>query len=129
MTITVDGRERIEGSFIGVVIANGCYAGGGMALAPRAQVDDGLLEVVLLRDMKLPSRLLNFPKIYVGKHIDLPWVHYRQARHVTVTSPETVLIEADGELLGTLPCTVEVMPRSVNIKSSHNFPSTVVGVV
>jgi len=117
MTVQVEDREPIKDSFLGVVAANGAYAGGGMKFAPRARVDDGLLDVVLIHKQWIPARLWNFPKIYVGKHVDLSWVSYFQARRILVSSDERVPAEADGELLGSTPCTIEVLPRVLRLKS------------
>ena len=122
MTVQVDDRDPIRDFFLGVVTANGAFAGGGMKFAPRARVDDGLLDVVLIHKQWIPARLWNFPKIYVGKHVDLSWVSYFQARRVLVTSEERVPAEADGELLGSTPCTIEVLPHILRLKSSSGSP-------
>jgi YegS/Rv2252/BmrU family lipid kinase len=121
MTVQVDDREPIRDSLLGVVAANGAYAGGGMKFAPRARVDDGLLDVVLIHKQWIPARLWNFPKIYVGKHVDLSWVSYLQARRILVSSDERVRAEADGELLGSVPCAIEVLPRVLRLKSSSRL--------
>lgn len=118
MIVQVDDREPTRDSFLGVVAANGAYAGGGMNFAPRARVDDGLLDVVLIHKQWIPTRLWNFPRIYAGKHVNLSWVTYFQARRIVVTSDERVPIEADGELLGFLPCSIEVLPRILRLKYS-----------
>jgi YegS/Rv2252/BmrU family lipid kinase len=123
MTVQVDDREPIRDFFLGVVSANGAFAGGGMKFAPRARVDDGLLDVVLIHKQWIPARLWNFPKIYVGKHVDLSWVSYFQARRILVSSDERVPVEADGELLGVAPCAIEVLPRVLRLKSSSKRSS------
>lgn len=118
MTVTIDEREPVSDLFLGVVAANGGYAGGGMNFAPRAKVDDGLLDIVLIHKQWILARLVNFPKIYSGRHINLSWVSYFQAKRVSVTSEEKVPIEADGELLGFVPCRIEIVPRALQLKSS-----------
>ena len=111
MRIELDTKEVLEGKFLGVTVANGRFAGGGMDFAPRSAIDDGLLDVILIRDQSVPVRLFNFPKIYSGKHIDLPWILYRKARKVRIESEHRVEVEADGELLGLLPCDITLLPR------------------
>ena len=118
MAVTIDDRETVTGPLLGVVVANGSYAGGGMNFAPRAKVDDGLFDVVLIHGQRVISRLVNFPKIYTGKHVDLSWVSYQEGKRVSVTSEEQVLLEADGELLGYLPCSIQLLPRALQIKTS-----------
>ncbi|MBM4160338.1 MAG: YegS/Rv2252/BmrU family lipid kinase [Ignavibacteria bacterium] len=118
MTVTIDDREPITARFLDVVAANGTHAGGGMTFAPRAKVDDGLLDFVLIHRRWIPARLASFPKIYSGKHVDLSWVTYIQGKRLTITSDETVGVEADGELLGFAPCTIQILPRTIRLKSS-----------
>ncbi len=119
MTVTLDHAEVVEGRFLGVVVANGRYAGGGMDFAPKALIDDGFLDIVLIKDQSVPSRLLNFPKIYSGSHINLSWIDYRRARHVRVESKERVALEADGELLGFVPCEAEVAHHALRVCVPH----------
>jgi YegS/Rv2252/BmrU family lipid kinase len=122
MTVKIDDREEITDSFLGVVVANGGFAGGGMNFAPRAAVDDGLLDIILIHGQSVPARLLNFPKIYSGRHINLPWVSYYQGKRISVSSQREVMLEADGELLGYLPCTIEAVPSALRVKSAHAYP-------
>ncbi len=118
MSVEIDGRQMVTDSLLGVVVANGGYAGGGMNFAPRSTVDDGLFDIVLIHKQRIPSRLVNFPRIYFGSHVNLSWISYFQGRHVTVTSSERVPTEADGEFLGYLPCSIEVLPRTLHLKST-----------
>jgi YegS/Rv2252/BmrU family lipid kinase len=118
MSVELDGKERIEGRFLGIVVANGRYAGGGMDFAPRSSINDGILDVILIRDQLVPTRLVNFPKIYSGKHVDLPWILYRTARRIRIESARRVELEADGELLGTLPCEISLLPRVLPVAGS-----------
>jgi len=118
MTVELDNKETIEGRFLGVVVANGRFAGGGMDFAPRSSIDDGILDVIIIRDQPVLTRLFNFPKIYSGSHIELPWILYRKAKRVRLDSKQSVEIEADGELLGRLPCDISLIPRILPIASN-----------
>lgn len=118
LTITCDRDEPIEGQFLGVAVANGRFAGGGMDFAPHSQMDDGKLDVIMIRDQSRINRLLNFPKIYSGGHINQPWVISRKAQKIRVVSSVPVALEADGEFLGYLPCEIEILPRVLPIASS-----------
>jgi YegS/Rv2252/BmrU family lipid kinase len=117
MRVEIDGTRVVTDSLLGVVVANGGFAGGGMNFAPRARVDDGLLDIVLIHRQRIPSRLLNFPRIYFGTHINLPWISYFQGHHVSVSSEENVPVESDGELLGHLPCSLEILPHTFLLQS------------
>ena len=116
MTVEIDGKRVATDLLLGVAVANGAYAGGGMHFAPKSKVDDGLFDVVLIHKQSIPSRLINFPRIYVGTHVNLSWISYFQGRSVKVTSSENVPIEADGEFLGHLPCTIDILPSALPLK-------------
>lgn len=115
--VTVADKLLSTGPLIGIVIANGRYAGGGMSLAPKARPDDGLLDILLIHDQPLVRRLWNFPKIYSGRHIACPEFTYSQATHVLMESEESSRVEADGELIGCLPCRVDVIPSALKVKT------------
>lgn len=116
MRIVLGGDRRISGNFTGIVVANGAYTGGGMNLAPRARVDDSLLDVVVMHDLTISQRLRTFSKIYSGRHIELPYLSYHQVRSLTIDSDQSVSVEADGELLGTTPCTIEILPSILSVR-------------
>jgi diacylglycerol kinase (ATP) len=118
MSVELDGRERFEGKFLGVVVANGRFAGGGMDFAPRSVIDDGLLDLIIIRDKKVPVRLLSFPRIYAGTHLELPWILYKRAQHIRIEAAGSVELEADGELLGFLPCEIRVLPRGLAVAAT-----------
>jgi YegS/Rv2252/BmrU family lipid kinase len=116
MTVEIDGKHILTGPLLGIVVANGAYAGGGMHFAPKSKVDDGLFDVVIIHKQSIPSRLINFPRIYFGTHVNLSWISYFQGRSIKVSSNENVPTEADGEFLGHLPCIISVLPSSLPLK-------------
>lgn len=115
MVVRVDRQEPEEGRFLGVAVSNGRYAGGGMDFAPQSRIDDGVLDVVILRDQAVISRLINFPKIYSGNHVHHPWIKVLRGKRVTINSNDRIPLEADGELLGFLPCEIVVAPSALKI--------------
>lgn len=115
MTVSVDGAPPITGSFLAVVCANGKAMAGGMHLAPAAEVDDGFLDILFMHAQTRFERLRNFPKIYSGSHLGSPKFHCVRGRSVSLMSTENVAIEADGELLGCLPCRIEVLPSVLQV--------------
>jgi diacylglycerol kinase family enzyme len=116
ITYKVDGANSISTTLTGIAIANGAFTGGGMNLAPAARVDDGWLNLLLMQGMSIAERLYSFPKIYSGSHIQLDKFKYQKMHSISVDSPEKVLIEADGELLGTTPCTIEIVPAFLAVQ-------------
>lgn len=117
LSVKMDNASEVAEPLIGVVVANGAYMGGGMNLAPRARLDDGLLDVLLIHKQPISRRLWNFSRIYSGRHIRSRDFSYDQARQITISSSEPVLLEADGELLGSLPCTVDLLPAALHVCS------------
>ena len=109
------GDEVESGRVLSVVVANGGYLGGGMHVAPQAELGDSLLDVVIIGDMGKFELLKEFPTVYKGTHINHPKVRMRKATHITIESPEPMLVHADGELLGESPASFWVMPAALSI--------------
>jgi len=108
-------NEVESGRVLNVVVANGGYLGGGMHIAPRAELGDSLLDVVIVGDMGKFELLKELPTVYKGTHIYHPKVRMVKATHITVDSPERMLVHADGELLGESPASFWVMPAALSI--------------
>ncbi len=96
-----------------VSFANAETTGGGMKIAPGAVVDDGCLDVCLVAEVSKPTLLYNLTQIFFGKHLRCPAVSMHRARSLTVDAepPQPLLI--DGEVLGTTPATVRVLPGAL----------------
>src|SRR5581483_6969199 len=57
-----------------VSICNGRYFGGGMKIAPAAKIDDGLLDVIVIKENSIAETVLNEPRLYAGTHLSLSYV-------------------------------------------------------
>ena len=115
VTVTLDDGER-RGRMHDVVVANGMWHGGGMKLAPDAQPDDGLFDVVLIGDVSKVDFLTTAPKIYKGAHVHHPKVEVLRSSRVAVEAPETLPIEVEGEQVGTTPAVFEVVPGALRVR-------------
>ncbi len=114
--VTMKIGDRLEtGRVLSVVVTNGQYFGGGMKVAPEARLDDSLLDVVVIGDIGKFDLLKSLPMIYKGTHGRHPKVTMEQATMVTVESPERVLVQVDGELIGQGPATFSLRPAALNI--------------
>jgi len=113
--VTFDQGER-RGPMHDVIVANGVWHGGGMMLAPAAQPDDGLFDVVLIGDVSKLDFLTTAPKIYKGRHVAHPKVEVVRSAHVEVTAGERLPIELEGEQVGTTPATFDVVPRALRLR-------------
>ncbi len=120
MSLRLDGGRMVSGRYTGVVIANGAFTGGGMNLAPGAVMDDGRFDIVIMNDLSIPQRLLNLPKIYNGSHVRSRHFECFVTKRLSIESDEEVLIAADGELLGTTPCEVEILQQVLPVRCSKH---------
>jgi diacylglycerol kinase (ATP) len=114
VVMKVDDREE-SGRILSVVVANGCYFGGGMRVAPQADIYDGLLDIIAVGDMGKMELLRAFPTIYKGTHIHHPKVRAEKATRVAIGSTEKFLVHADGEFLGEGPVSFRLMPSALSI--------------
>ena len=100
---------------LNVAVANGGYLGGGMHIAPEAKLCDSLLDLAIVGDMGKFELLKALPTVYKGTHVNHPKFKMKKATHITIESPEPVLVYADGELLGECPASFWVVPAALSI--------------
>jgi YegS/Rv2252/BmrU family lipid kinase len=117
--LSLDGAPATPMAIHNVAIANGRFFGGGMMVAPGAEPDDGLFDVVSFVNMSTPAFVSLANSIYKGQHLTHPNVQSGRASRVEATSDERVLLDVDGEQLGTLPLTVENLKQRILVKSQE----------
>lgn len=108
--ICLDGEEEITMPAYNVVVANARYVASGVAIAPTAELDDGLADVVILPVASLPSLAALAPVILMGKHLTSDKIIHRRARRIEITSTPPMKFNTDGELLPAEAVTFEVLP-------------------
>ena len=113
MAVTADDTEYPTEPLMMAVVGNGRYFGGGMHVLPRAKLDDGLLDVLLLRDRPFWELLVHFPRLYAGTHLDLDMVRWSPAKRARIEG--TGLVEIDGEQPGRGPVDFEILPGAIRI--------------
>ena len=97
-----------------VAVGNGPSFGGGLRITEGAVLDDGLLDVVIIKPMSKPDLVRTYPKLFKGTHIHHPQYEHHLVRSVTVAAPGIVAY-ADGERFGPLPLTVECAPGALTV--------------
>jgi YegS/Rv2252/BmrU family lipid kinase len=98
-----------------VAIANSKAYGGGMYIAPGAQIDDGQFDVVLTSETSRRTALKDLPKVFKGTHSALPYVQTLRGKKVEVSADRPFDIYADGDPIGCLPATVSISARSLKV--------------
>jgi len=113
-----DGHENILTKMTMVVIANGRFLGGGFKAAPEANILDGLLDVVILKESSNLEMIENFLNIKDGDYTNEGDVFYRQAKKISIKSKENrdIPVTIDGEPIGILPATFEVLHNALTIR-------------
>lgn len=115
MTVEIDGKELTRSRLLCAIVSNTRWEGGGMCVAPGATPDDGVLDVVVVENLPLLSRMRYFPTVYAGRHVNLPMVEHVQGTKVVVRSSETLPFEYDGEYAECRECSIEVLPKSLDV--------------
>ncbi|MGW1209520.1 YegS/Rv2252/BmrU family lipid kinase [Streptomyces sp. NPDC002499] len=114
--VTVDGEEHPHTGYT-VVAANSGYYGSGRHIAPDARVDDGLLDIVMIREAprRLFFALMN--ELKTGAHVRRPEVTILRGREIRIEADREVPYGADGEVEAVLPVTVRVLPGALRVLS------------
>jgi len=110
--LDIDGR-RTEQEIRMLVIANGRYAGGGIPFAPGGRVDDGWLDVVVIRAASLARLGVLIPRVLAGRHLADPDVEHTRARSVSVEAEPGFWFNVDGETWTSGSASFELRPRAL----------------
>lgn len=113
VVLEVDGRRSTSRAML-VAVGNGPSYGGGMRVCPDASLEDGLLDVVVVRDISIPAFLRVFPRVFAGTHVRHPAVQVLRGRRVRLEATGVVAY-ADGERLGALPLDCEAVPGALRV--------------
>ena len=115
MTVNVDGAVYELKKAQQVVVANCQYFGGGMKIAPSASPTDGVFDVILVKNAGKVETLRGMNDLSTGKHLDQQNPHYElvYGKRISVTSPNKVRIDVDGEAPGFLPALFEIQPAAI----------------
>lgn len=110
--LVLDGKV-VEERFGLVSVCNSKHTGGGMLIAPQAESDDGLLDVVALHEVSRGGLLRIFPRIFKGTHIGHERVFSARAREIRIEPDEESPLLGDGEVYGRTPVEIRVLPGAV----------------
>jgi diacylglycerol kinase family enzyme len=96
-----------------VIVANGRFGGGGMMLAPHAELDDGLLDVIVTDRATRWDVIKELPRIQRGAHLRNPKVSAHRVRAISIRSEVAMAIDLDGEMVGYTDARIRVLPSAI----------------
>jgi YegS/Rv2252/BmrU family lipid kinase len=114
---SIDKGPETEACINNLIVANGRFYGAGLQPAPEAEVDDGLFDVVVIGDIGFFVGARNLGRLRDGTYLKLPYVSFARGKTVSARCNEPVLIEADGEVVGRLPATFDLLPAAIRVRA------------
>jgi YegS/Rv2252/BmrU family lipid kinase len=114
-TIAIDGGRPRTVSGYTVAVANSRSYGGGMQLAPAADLDDGQLDVVIIHELSRARFLALMPTVFTGAHVNQPVVEIVRARTVEIAASRPFPLYADGDPISELPARVSVLAGAMRV--------------
>jgi YegS/Rv2252/BmrU family lipid kinase len=109
------GEERLRLSGYSVSVANNRAYGGGMFIAPDAELDDGEFDVVAVGAVSKLRFLGNLPKVFKGTHVEEDEVRVFRAARLELNASRPLPVYADGEHLTDLPVSLRVLPHALDV--------------
>ena len=113
-SLIVDGEERKD-DFCFIISCNTKYIGKGMKIAPKALIDDGLLDLIIVKKTTRATLLSVFPKIFNGTHIDHDACEYVHCNSFSIIPEENGQLNIDGEIIGATPVDVNILKGGINL--------------
>jgi len=112
--VTIDGKEYPHTGYTVAVANSQCY-GGGLYLSPQSSIQDGLLDVVFLGDIKKYRMIQNIPRLFKGTHINEPGFSVVSGRHIQIETETQYTAYADGDAVQSSPVDIRVLPKSLRV--------------
>jgi diacylglycerol kinase (ATP) len=115
MKVSFNGNEGASRPTILASVANAPVFGGGMRIAPQAKLDDGKLDVCVVRGMDVFKLFCLFPTVYFGRHLGFKEVEYTQTETVRIETEHPFDVYADGEYICKTPVSLTVAGRALKV--------------
>jgi YegS/Rv2252/BmrU family lipid kinase len=114
LEIVADGVPSVRDALF-VEICNSKKTGGDMIIAPEAEVDDGLFDIIIAKAMNRRQVLALFPQIFKGTHVHSPLIESFKCRNISVRFDTIEPVSPDGEQTGNTPLSAEIVPRALEL--------------
>ena len=113
-TLIIDDVETTN-DFCFIIACNTKYVGKGMKMAPEAVIDDGLMDLIVVKQNSRTTLLSVFPKLFNGEHISHPACEYLKCRTFSIRSEQNDPLNIDGEIIGCAPVDVELVENGIEL--------------
>jgi len=108
-------KHELNDNFMFAVLCNTIHTGKGMKIAPKAKLNDGLIDLVLIKDASRLKLLRLMSKLFSGKHIYDDIVEYVQLSKFELKTHVTSQLNIDGEIKGSAPFKLSIIPKAIQI--------------
>ncbi|MCU0315640.1 MAG: diacylglycerol kinase family lipid kinase [Fimbriimonadaceae bacterium] len=124
--LVVKGQDQViyQGRGMLCSVANSSSYGGGMKVAPLADLTDGRLDAVIVHHLSKIRFLREFPQVFAGSHLGLDVVTFRQDQGFTVQTTPEMPVLVDGEIWGSTPVSYSLMPSALTLLAKKDFTGT-----
>lgn len=113
--LQVDDEMIADEIIFNLNVGNCKYSGGGMKIVPDAEPDDGLFHITFIRNLSKWQVAKNIINLFDGSYVKHPMVSMVTGKKVKVMSEEPVFVEVEGELLGSTPIEISILPNSLMV--------------
>ncbi len=113
--LVMDGKTKKRFIINNCFVCNGKYSGSGMMWGPKANPTDGLLDLTIVQEIPKLKGLIHMQKVYQGRALEVPGVERIQCHSLSATSQSTVLLEVDGDTVGSLPAEFSLSPSRIRM--------------
>ena len=112
--LIVDGKER-DGAFSFIIACNTKYVGKDMKMAPKAKIDDGEIDLIIVKKTSSFTLFSVFPKLFDGSHIDHDACDYIHCKSFSIQPREHGSLNIDGEIIGSTPVSVNIVKNGIEL--------------
>ncbi|MDD5541551.1 MAG: diacylglycerol kinase family lipid kinase [Acidobacteriia bacterium] len=110
-----DGGQSFEEPIMFAVFANAASYGRGIRIAPKAKLDDGWLDVCIVKAMSKAELIRTYPKAYKGTHVNHPKLVQFRAQSISIEADEPLELYGDGEFMESTPVEIQVVPKALHV--------------
>jgi len=107
--------EEYNGEVLLAAFGNSRFYGGGIKITPQAKIDDGILDLCVIKRLSKLKLLFFLPTVYKGNHIHFPEVNLYRAKKIAVESDTLLNLYGDGEFVSHTPLSIEVIPQALKV--------------